>query len=157
MRKCDVEGCENKHKGHGYCKNHLTQAYNTGKLQKQSCSVDDCTRPLLANGVCRLHNDRIRYSGTATVTIVRVDSPEYKQSNLTYKAAHKHVYKERGKASEWHCVECGKSARHWALIHGRGTQHELGGHSHKMQYSTNVWDYWPMCTKCHVRYDTTNS
>lgn len=30
MRKCSIDGCENKHKGHGYCSKHLSAWKRTG-------------------------------------------------------------------------------------------------------------------------------
>jgi hypothetical protein len=30
MKTCKIEGCKNKHKGHGWCEKHLLRFYSTG-------------------------------------------------------------------------------------------------------------------------------
>lgn len=35
MKKCSVEGCNNKHSGHGYCDKHLKQMKRYGYVKKE--------------------------------------------------------------------------------------------------------------------------
>jgi len=56
-----------------------------------------------------------------------------------YLAAHKRLYRRRGKAREYPCAHCGGQAQQWATIHGRDGK--------------DAGDYTPLCVKCHVAYD----
>jgi NUMOD3 motif len=56
-----------------------------------------------------------------------------------YIARHMRVRKDRGKASDQRCVDCGGQAYGWATIHG--TDGMLPD------------DYQPMCMTCHMAYD----
>jgi hypothetical protein len=70
-----------------------------------------------------------------------------------YLRAHDRVRRARGNASDYPCVECAAGAREWALMHE--TTERLTGECNGvvMEYSRNVDDYQPMCTRCHRRYD----
>lgn len=54
-------------------------------------------------------------------------------------AMHEWVKREKGKASEHKCVDCGKKSKDWSNI------------DHK--YKRNLDDYQSRCRKCHRRYD----
>jgi len=59
MKSCSIEGCHEKHKGHGFCNKHY-QRYklhgNPIKLStKKSCSIIDCKNKYLAKGFCNKH------------------------------------------------------------------------------------------------------
>jgi hypothetical protein len=59
QRGCTVEGCPNKHKGHGYCKKHLDQERAAGRLLDMSCLFEGCERPRVEaeenGGLCLAH------------------------------------------------------------------------------------------------------
>ncbi|HDO36659.1 MAG TPA: hypothetical protein ENH07_10265 [Nitrospirae bacterium] len=60
---CKVLGCDRKHKGHGYCSEHLTQMKRNGKItrpiigvyQRKPCLVENCGGPAKARGYCSRH------------------------------------------------------------------------------------------------------
>lgn len=59
-RGCDVDGCPYKHKGHGFCKNHLDQERAAGRLlDDMECVFKECGRPraesLESGGLCLSH------------------------------------------------------------------------------------------------------
>lgn len=57
-----------------------------------------------------------------------------------YRANHRKLHKQRGKASDHLCVRCDNPAKQWAQVHGED--------------GSNPWaDYVPMCCRCHVNYD----
>ena len=61
-RICSVEGCKNKHKGHGFCENHLRKYRRWGDpcyvQQKAKCKVSGCKQKHKAKGYCEFHWDR---------------------------------------------------------------------------------------------------
>ena len=64
MRICLIDGCENKHYGHGYCQKHYTRARNNGLTpSKGDCSADGCDLPAVTKGYCRRHYGQILVFG----------------------------------------------------------------------------------------------
>lgn len=53
---------------------------------------------------------------------------------------HYFVNKERGKASDYRCVDCDGVARDWSRIHGTNDDRD-------------PWTFEPRCRKCHMAYD----
>ena len=55
MKKCTIEGCENKHYGKGYCEKHYTQIRRYGRIKRSSyepnevIEYDDCAELCLYN------------------------------------------------------------------------------------------------------------
>jgi hypothetical protein len=68
---------------------------------------------------------------------------------VSYESVHKALRKHRGSASNYDCVECGESARHWAF--NNNPENELVDHGGR--YSSDLTDYDPMCLRCHRRRD----
>ena len=60
-------------------------------------------------------------------------------SSTDYTREHKAVKAACGSASDYPCVDCGKTAAHWAWIHGAPV--------------SDVNSYAPRCAKCHAIYD----
>lgn len=65
MRVCDVEGCEKKHKGHGYCSTHLARFVRNGTVipkvlmsHSEVCEIPGCERPYSCKGMCQTHYAR---------------------------------------------------------------------------------------------------
>lgn len=76
---------------------------------------------------------------------------------LTYTAAHKRVYRTRGKATTYQCVDCGRPARDWSYD---GTDpneivEHIGGFVDRpvRRFSLDVARYSPRCRKCHATRD----
>lgn len=63
----------------------------------------------------------------------------WKGDNVGFRGMHIWVAKEKGKASEHDCVDCGNQAYHWSNI------------DHK--YKRTLDDYQARCVKCHKKYD----
>jgi len=59
--KCQIEGCIAKHKGHGYCQNHL-EKFKRGTLEiyphSKLCSYSKCFNKHYAAGYCVMHRQR---------------------------------------------------------------------------------------------------
>ncbi|MET9086156.1 hypothetical protein ABZX77_30495 [Streptomyces sp. NPDC004237] len=82
-------------------------------------------------------------------------STNWTGDEASYLAAHKRIYRERGKASGYACAHCGDPASQWAydredLNQKRtGPQHAAPG----IPYSCDPAHYVPLCRPCHARFD----
>lgn len=70
------------------------------------------------------------------------------QNHETYVAIHKRLKKERGFANEHKCVECKAQASDWACVAEKKLVDEKG-----RKFSTNLYEYVPMCRSCHWKLD----
>ena len=80
--------------------------------------------------------------------------PGWCGDEITYKGAHRRVYRARGKASSHDCIDCGATALHWS--YRRGSEREVVGHNGSTglsPYSPDPNDYDPRCSRCHLIYD----
>lgn len=63
-----------------------------------------------------------------------------KFTDPVYRANHRRLHKERGRAAEHQCVRCPAQAQEWAQVHGED--------------GSDPWaDFVSMCRRCHVNYD----
>lgn len=79
----------------------------------------------------------------------------------SYTAAHKRVFRFRGSAKGYTCVDCDSPAEEWS--YRGGSTFEQSGlrptrKNGKTIYMNSVWsgyifDYDPRCVKCHKEYD----
>lgn len=67
----------------------------------------------------------------------------------TYSGAHRNTTLVRGRAADHECCNCGGAAHEWAMKHGVLSQTDARG----VRFSTDPFDYQPMCRGCHRRYD----
>ncbi|MHA1210843.1 MAG: hypothetical protein ACTSSH_00130 [Candidatus Heimdallarchaeota archaeon] len=63
----------------------------------------------------------------------------WKGDEVGYLGKHKRIYKMKGSAKNYKCIDCNKSAEEWSNINHL--------------YSDNPDDYLPRCIKCHRKYD----
>ena len=72
MNKCCIDGCEGKHKGHGYCNKHYQRFKNNGDPlivraktdhYPDICTVENCNEEYLAQGYCNKHYIRWKTYG----------------------------------------------------------------------------------------------
>jgi len=63
----------------------------------------------------------------------------WKGESTKYRGKHMWVSRQKGKASNYFCVDCSKKAREWSNV-----DHE---------YKRIIEDYFPRCKKCHIIYD----
>lgn len=60
VRICSVKGCQNVHKGRGFCNKHLAkEVFTDSKL----CTLDDCNNKHSGRGYCDKHLQRLRKWG----------------------------------------------------------------------------------------------
>lgn len=67
------------------------------------------------------------------------NSVAWKGDAAKYQAIHIWVRQQRGKASNFVCVDCGKSADEWSNVDGK--------------YRRILSDFIPRCRKCHRAFD----
>ncbi len=79
-----------------------------------------------------------------------ITSARSRRTTVTYGAAHRRIYRLRGKASQYACVDCGEAAKDWS--YDGNDPNELpdpGG----WVYSQDPAYYVPRCRFCHRGYD----
>lgn len=75
-----------------------------------------------------------------------------KGMTLAYSTVHRHLFEQRGPASNYVCP-CGQPAVHWAWQH---TGIELTDNRGRT-FSENIADFLPMCRSCHFKLDIAQS
>lgn len=75
-----------------------------------------------------------------------------------YQGAHSRVRAWRGRPSEYTC-RCGSPAQDWSYNGGSRWEHtgtKVGprGKEIAVKWSTYIWDYTPLCKRCHLDKDT---
>ena len=92
------------------------------------------TRPCPQDCTCRKHNRPVCPEGC----ICGKHKGQIFEAN--YSVRHARLHKERGRATDYECVDCDGPAEEWAQIH---TEDGL-----------DPWaDYVPLCHQCHTEYD----
>ena len=73
---------------------------------------------------------------------------------ITYNSAHYRVKRAKGRPSSYPCAHCPRPAEDWSLNLDADKIY-LGddGRGNPVRYSGNPDDYFPLCRKCHYRYD----
>lgn len=92
-RTCIVDGCANRHKGHGYCKKHLTRLkvhgdpnYVYKNQQTKQCTHERCDRLIHCKGYCELHYKRAKRGSNLDAPVaVTNHTPEARIADRTVK------------------------------------------------------------------------
>lgn len=169
-RTCQhLDGCPRPHKAHGWCRAHWERIRKTGKPgpveivkrldSSRPCKVPGCTTPVgrkSARGMCNKHYLRWGVHGDPSVVKVGGASlaleanPNWSGDDASYTAVHLRLRKQRGRASERQCVDCGQQARHWSYGY-RGSIERVD--PQMGMYSPDLDSYDPRCVRCHSSFD----
>lgn len=79
--------------------------------------------------------------------------PLRRTAQPSYSAIHHRLSFDRGKASEYECVDCDEQAGHWSYDYSDPHQLSDGG----LAYSVDPERYEPRCAPCHTRFDLDHS
>lgn len=71
----------------------------------------------------------------------------------SYTAAHTRVYRSRGRASDYPCVDCGGEAEEWSYDSTGVREHEALRGNSLLKYSSDLDSYSPRCVPCHRKLD----
>lgn len=159
---CSIDGCDGRLKARRLCGAHYWRLLKHGEpggatIRRAEpgrlCSLEGCERAIsehAARGMCAAHYQRwLKYGEPGDAVIKRIDGDD-----VGYRAAHRRVWKLRGRASAHPCQHCGGTAAHWAYDH-LDINEKLGetGKSKGVSYSTDPDHYFPLCVPCHSRFD----
>jgi hypothetical protein len=168
-RTCSIAGCDRAIEARGWCKAHYSrwlrshsiseQPIRTPNAERRECEVDGCDRTgRLKRGMCGLHYKRFQRRGDPLVggptprpygTRGGGRKPS-SDGSVGYSGIHSRVVRERGPASGHACWSCGQPAEHWAYDH---EDPDARIDARDGAYSQSIDHYYPMCQKCHVRFD----
>lgn len=72
----------------------------------------------------------------------------------SYSGAHDRIRRDRGSASEYDCVDCGRQASQWSYNHSDFDElYSAEKASFGLPFSLDVGNYDPRCIPCHKRFD----
>lgn len=119
---------------------------------KAACSITGCGREQHARTLCDMHSRRVKNTGDPHNRGSRGGRP-LKGAHPTWAAIHKRLYRQRGSARAYACIDCGKNAREWS--YDGQDPNELIGNSHqwRLAYSLDLSHYFPRCSSCHRLFD----
>jgi hypothetical protein len=156
---CDVDGCDQPRlNSRGWCSRHYlrwvkhgdpTVDKRSGRRPTMLCSIDGCDRIFYCKGFCKKHYTRWRKHGDPA-TVLRVGGQP--KSEVRYVAAHQRIYRARGRASAYACVDCAAAAAQWSYD---GTDPAPLVSDTGQMYSLDMDRYSPRCRSCHSTHDGT--
>ena len=120
-----------------------TDVNHGGTDTGRACSIPGCPHPRRTRGWCDTHY-RQYLRGYAPAP------SHWKNGNVGYNGIHIRLYRERGRASDYTCAECGRQALDWAYDHMDPAEriNDKG-----WPYSLDTAHYVPLCRSCHRRQD----
>lgn len=96
VRLCDVQGCERKHVGRGYCQSHYQQAKARGEFGHETCSVPSCSAAGIISGMCRNHYEvHCRREGRVTVGALECEVNGCARPQIAKNMCHLHYTRTR--------------------------------------------------------------
>lgn len=158
---CTVEGCSGFVSGRGLCGRHYSAARrdpaNEWGVAAQRCAIEECSKPAFATGMCGMHYARTKRCGdTRTVRPnhrFREEHEGWKGDAVSYGGAHRRIYRERGAAKSYRCVDCGGPAAQWAYDHNDENEKEELTPGGWRAFSPDPSHYEPKCVPCHKLSD----
>lgn len=129
---------------------HYAKAKERNRAITARCEYEGCERTQHSRGYCSTHHKHLRTTGV----LEKTKNYPYKDVP-TYNGMHQRVRLAKGYATLHKCGRCEKQAEDWALDHDHAstiiTGYDYSGRLTK--YSTNVDDYIPLCSSCHLKWD----
>lgn len=116
-----------------------------------TCSVEGCEAKPHARGLCNKHVIRWRKYGDPLY--LGPQGRPLKGDVPTLGAIHRRLYRTRGKATEFACVDCGGPARDWSYNNADPAQLTEERDGTPIAYSLDLDNYDPRCRSCHRKFD----
>jgi len=178
QRTCSILDCDRPYSAHGWCRAHYNRWRRTGEIRPNDPVVTDRSAALYRDAEwCRerFEVDLMTFAEMAQeaqcsiATIFKwirrhgIRVPTVQQriklrgngfpggDKIAYQAAHDRVRGVKGRASDWPCWSCGRSAKDWAYDHTDPDEKTWEGNGRR--YSLDPSHYRPMCVRCHRRFD----
>ena len=173
---CKEDDCSKPASTAGMCQMHYMRWYRSQK--NEECDTDACVRSVYSRGLCETHYKNLLREenpdyDAAQRALKAPGSPSYqrklerkreknklrnpygfKKEIVSYASAHRRLWRLRGKAKDFECVDCPAKAEHWSL--SKNAKNILWGdddHGSVLAYSLDMGDYFPRCAQCHRFYD----
>lgn len=151
-KQCHIDGCDKPQEKRGWCGKHYLRWYKYGDPEKllprythcREAGCDNAPRSTLTP-LCEMHYYRIRRNGTTELRDMR-------RPDAKYRSAHSRIARDRGKARNYLCVDCGAQAHHWSYMH---TDPDELVSDTGQPYSLSPDHYEPRCASCHAIFDGT--
>ena len=166
--QCSVDGCSGLCVGRGLCDMHYRRNRRHGDVTRAWPNLTGQVHGtwLIAERGPTLHGNNQHYWIECTecghrkvARGMRVVEGNIRCDNciLTYANVHQRLNRERGRAADRSCIECGLAASDWAYQHNDPDERvetiSRGGKSYTVHYGLDFDSYAPMCHRCHVRLD----
>jgi hypothetical protein len=158
---CVVSGCERRRYCRGRCNTHYRQwlrnldgprppvVWPSLPQRRPRCVVDGCHRETRSHSSqwCETHYYRNRRNG-------HLELLDTRKPVVTYGAAHQRIRYDKGSATKYRCVICGKPAQQWSYDNADPNEltQEMPNGS-VCRYSLSPDHYQPACLSCHKRRD----
>lgn len=167
---CSISGCVRPAKSRGWCETHYFRWYRTGNAGDAEilvkglnstglCTHDDCSKPVKGMMLyCSMHLARnYRHGDMDTVKTPErkwgEENPNWVGEDVGYGGAHCRIYRARGNATEYPCVDCFDQAAQWSYRHGSERENTEWMDGKLVPYSPDPMDYDPRCVPCHKAFD----
>lgn len=148
---CSVDDCPSAAKKRGWCGKHYLRWYKYGDPTTllprfDDCQIDGCDKKPRSSraGLCEMHYMRNHRHGDPHMVV------DTRKETCLYRGAHLRIARERGKADQFPCLDCGRQAAQWSYNHEDANEMLSSG---GQPYSMNVMNYDPRCVSCHMIFD----
>jgi len=168
--QCRLDGCESpRYQGHFYCGSHYMKIYRRGdaNYNYQVPHIDligerfgmlEVLRRVPGKWLCKCDCGEMTTVSAGNLnrsTAASCGDKKHTRTELAgYSAAHYRVYKDRGRASSYSCVDCGHPAMEWSYDHTDPREQTGAGlGANGLAFSLDPVHYSPRCLLCHKRFD----
>jgi hypothetical protein len=108
--------------------------------------------------MCAKHNWRVlKYGDPHTLSgfwhCGGEHNPNWQGDEIGYSAVHCRLRRNYGRASIYHCVDCGRGTRADDWSYDGTDPNEKTDPTTGLKYSTDIDRYVPRCKPCHARFD----
>lgn len=158
-KQCSVYDCDSP----AYCRTFCTMHYTRWKVHgdplkvivqtKAHCKVEGCDKMQHAHDYCASHLYRFQTYGDPLAEGPGRHKGRNRMETPTYDGMHKRIFYDRGKATQFTCVDCDNPAQEWSYDGGCPNELYEVKDIEPLAYSTDQSRYSPRCKRCHRHKD----